>query len=383
LNNGVINYTDNFIKPHYSMRMTGMTGNVGAIHSNLPQSAPITINGKVDDEAPISISGSLNPLFSPMLLDMKLTATGVDLPKLTTYALKYAGYPIVKGKLSLDVEYHIKDNQLSANNSLKVDQLTFGDKVDGPDATHLPVPFLISLLTDSNGQINLDLPISGTINDPQFSIGGLIVRVFVNIIEKVVTSPFSLLAHAFGGGGEEMAYIEFDPGSAKLTDAGKAKLDNLAKALAERPQLKLDIIGRADMTADDAGLRDHILNSQIKKSKTLEEEDHGSTALSEADRARAIDKIYSAAKFDKPRNFIGLAKSLPTADMEKLIIANTKVTEDDIRALALRRESAVHAYLTDTAHVTPDKLFSIAPKLSGEGIKDKGAISRVDFELKM
>jgi hypothetical protein len=383
LNDGVINYTDNFIKPHYSMRMTGMKGNVGAIHSDLPQSAPITINGKVDDEAPIAISGSMNPLFSPMLLDMKLTATGVDLPKLTTYALKYAGYPIVKGKLSLDVEYHIKDNQLSANNSLKIDQLTFGDKVDGPDATHLPVPFLISLLTDSNGQINLDLPISGTINDPQFSIGGLIVRVFVNIIEKVVTSPFSLLAHAFGGGGEEMAYIEFDPGSAKLTDAGKAKLDSLAKALAQRPQLKLDIIGRADMTADDAGLREHILSSQIKKSKNLEEEDDGGATVTEADRARAIEKIYSAAKFDKPRNFIGLAKSLPTAEMEKLIIANTKVTEDDIRALALRRESVVHAYLTDAAHVTPDKLFSIAPKLSGEGIKDKGAISRVDFELKM
>jgi hypothetical protein len=244
------------------------------------------------------------------------------------------------------------------------------------------VPFLISLLTDSNGQINLDLPIAGTINDPQFSIGGLIARVFVNIIEKVVTSPFTLLAHAFGGGGEEMAYIEFDPGSFKLTDAAKVKLDNLAKALTQRPAIKLDMIGRADLATDNAGLRVAILERQIKKSKNLEE-DASDATITDAERARAIEKIYAAAKFDKPRNMIGFAKTLPTAEMEKLILANTVVTDDDIRALALRRESVVRAYLTDTAHIPPEKLFSIAPKLSGEGIKDQGAISRVDFELKM
>ena len=384
LNNGIINYTDNFINPHYTMRMTGMTGSVGAIRSNLAQSAPISINGKVDGDAPIAISGSLNPLFNPMLLDVRLTADGVDLPKLTTYALKYAGYPIVKGKLSLDVDYHIKDNQLMATNSLKIDQLTFGDKVDGPDATHLPVPFLISLLTDSDGRINLDLPISGTINDPQFSIGGIIVDVLLNVLKKVVTSPFSLLSHVFGdGGGEEMAYIEFDPGSSKLNDAGKAKLDKLAQALTQRPQLKMDIIGRADIAADQAGLREHILESQIKKSKNLEEEATDFNQVSQAERDRAVNKIYSSAKFDKPHNAIGFAKTLPTAEMEKLIVANTKVGDDEIRALALRRESVVHAYLTDTAHVASERLFSVAPKLSGDDIKDQGAISRVDFELKM
>ncbi len=383
LNNGIINYTDNFVKPHYSMRMTGMKGKVGTIRSDQPQSAPIDIDGKVDDKAPIAISGSLNPLFSPMLLDMKLTAAGVDLPNLTTYALKYAGYPIVKGKLSLSVEYHIKDNKLDATNSLMIDQLTFGDKVEGPDATHLPVPFLVSLLTDSNNQINLDLPISGTLNDPQFSIGGLILKVFLNLIGKVITSPFSLLSHAFGGGGEEMAYVEFDPGSATLTQAAKDKLDKLAKVLVQKPQLKMDMTGRADMTVDNAGLREHILDSQIKKSRSMEAEDSDGSVISAADRARAIDKIYSDSKFDKPRNMIGFAKSIPPAEEEKLIIANTKITDDEIRALALRREAVVHAYLTDTEHITPDRLFTIAPKLSGDGIKDKGAISRVDFDLKM
>ncbi len=385
LNNGVINYTDNFIRPHYSMRMTGMTGSIGTagktMNSATDEAVPISINGKVDDDAPLVISGTLNPLFNPILLDVRMTASGINLPNLTAYSAKYAGYALEKGKLSLDVEYHIKDNQLAANNSLKIDQLTFGDKVDSPDATHLPVNFIVSLLTDSNGQINLDLPISGTINDPQFSIGGLIFRVFINLVEKVVTSPFSLLAHAFSGG-EELAYIEFAPGSAQLTDASKGKLDQLAKQLGQRASLKLDIIGRADMAADSSGLRDYLLAKRIIKMKA----GAGSAdvvTVNDVDRADAIDKIYAGEKFEKPRNAIGFAKSLPTAEMEKLIIANTVITDDDLRNLALKRESVVQNYLTDSAHIGADRLFLVAPKLSGSDIKDKGAVSRVDFDLKM
>jgi hypothetical protein len=368
------------------MRMTGVKGSVGAIHSNLAQSAPINLDGKVDDEAPIAISGSLNPLFAPMLLDIKMTANGVDLPRLTSYSAKYAGYPIVKGKLSLDVQYHIQDNQLSATNSLKLDQLTFGEKKQSPDATSLPVPFLVSLLTDQSGQINLDLPISGTINDPQFSIGGLIVKVLFNLLGKVITSPFTLLAHSFGGG-DELAYIEFASGSAVLSDASKVKLDSLAKALEQRPALKLDIIGRADLTADDLGLRTHLLDIELAKDHAHETADESKVepeaALTPAERVKAIDRLYSAAKFDKPRNMIGFAKTLSTAEMEKLIIANTKVSEDDLRALAIRREKVVRAYFNDAAHVAPERLFIIAPKLNGTDIKDKGAVTRVDFALKM
>ena len=384
LNNGVVNYTDNFIKPHYSMRMTGVQGSIGAMRSDLAQAASINLNGKVDGEAPMAISGSLNPLFAPLLLDIKLTASSIDLPRLTTYSLKYAGYPIVKGELSMDVDYHIKDNQLQANNTLVIDQLTFGDRVDGPDATHLPVPFLISLLTDSDGKINLNLPISGTINDPQFSIGGLIARVFLDMVEKVAVSPFALLAHSFGNtsGGDELAYIEFPPGSAVLTPASKTKLDSIAQALEKRPALQLDITGRADMTADADGMRHRRLEHQIRRSIDPEDQSADSV-ISETQRSAAIDRIYSAAKFTKPRNAIGIAKTLPQAEMQNLIITNTVISDDDITNLAVRRESVVHAYLTDVCHIDNGRLYAIAPRLSGEGITDKGAISRVDLDLKM
>jgi len=383
--NGTINYTDNFIKPHYSMRMTGVQGSIGAMRSDQAQAAPVILNGRIDDEAPLAISGTVNPLYSPLLLNIKLTASEIELPRLTTYSLKYAGYPIIKGELSLDVDYHVKDNQLTANNSLILDQLTFGDKVEGPDATHLPVPFLISLLTDSEGRINLDLPISGTLNDPQFSIGGLIGRVFLDMVEKVAISPFALLAHSFGhtSGGDELAYIEFDSGSAILSTAAKNKLDTIVQALKKRPALQLDVSGRADVNADTEGLRHQKLEAQIRRFVYPDGEEGANALVSIPDRARAVNQIYSAAKFTKPRNALGIAKTLPVADMEQLIITNTVVTDDDIRDLALQRESVVHAYLTDADHVAPERIYAVAPRLSGEGITDKGAISRVDLDLKM
>ena len=383
LNNGTINYSDNFIKPHYTMRMTGMTGSVGAINSALAQVAPVSLRGQLDGDAPIAITGSMNPLFAPMMLDINMTATGVDLPHMTTYAAKYAGYPIEKGKLSLDVHYQIQDNKLTATNSLILDQLTFGDKGDSPDATHLPVPFLVSLLTDQDGKINLNLPISGTLNDPEFSLGGLIFKVLEDVLEKIILSPFSLFSHASDGSGDELSYIEFASGSSELSVDSLSKLDTLAKALVQHPKLILDMTGRADMQADDSGLRAYLLDRQIKRLLLDQHPDADPTAIAPAIRAKAIEQLYSAAKFVKPRNALGLAKSLPVADMEQLLLTNISFGEDNLRSLALARESAVRQYLTANAHIGADRMFSIAPKLDASDIKDKGAVTRVDFALEM
>ena len=386
---GNINYTDNFVKPNYTANMTGMNGTVGAIASDKPQPAPIDLNGKIDNDAPVAISGSLNPLFKPMFLDIKASANGVELPRLTPYAAKYAGYAIEKGKLSMDVNYHIENDKLVAQNSVRIDQLTFGDKIDSPTATKLPVLLAVALLKDRNGQININLPISGTLSDPEFSIGGIIVRIFVNLIVKAVTSPFALISSAFGGsGGDELGYAEFAPGSATLTAATQSKLDTLAKALTDRPALKLDLIGRVDPKSDTDGVRQQILNRKLKalklKDSASQSEDAQSddVTLTDADKDKYMGKVYSSEKFDKPRNVIGLAKSLPTADMEKLIVANTTVTQDALSALATRRAEVVRKYLETKGQIPLERIFLIAPKLTADGIKDKGQPSRVDFALK-
>jgi hypothetical protein len=389
LQSGNINFTDNFVKPNYTVNMTGMGGTIGSIASDKPQPATIDLRGKVDNDAPLQISGSLNPLFKPMFLDIKASANGVQLPRLTPYSAKYAGYPITKGKLSMDVQYKIENDKLVAQNDVRIEQLTFGDHVDGPNVTKLPVMLAVSLLKDRDGTINLNLPISGSLSDPQFSIGGIIMRVFVNLIVKAVTSPFALISSMFGSGGgdAELSYIEFEPGSSEITADIRKKLDTLGYALHQRPALKIDVMGRADPAVDDAGLRQEVLNRKmraLKRKDVIEKEGQPTgkdNSLSDADRAKYMEKIYKDEKFKKPRNVVGLAKSLPPEEMQKLIVDNTPVTEDDLRNLAQRRADVVRNYLQDQSIISADRIFLIAPKLTAEGIKDKGQGSRVDLSL--
>ena len=387
LKGGNINFTDNFVKPNYTANLTGVAGTIGAIASDNPQPATIELNGKVDDDAPLVISGSLNPLASPMFMDVKASANGLELTRLTPYAAKYAGYVIEKGKLSMQVSYRIENQQLQAENDVRLDQLTFGERVDSPTATKLPVMLAVALLRDNQGRININLPITGSLSDPQFSVGGIIFKVFMNVITKAVTSPFALLGSMFGGG-EELAYTEFLPGQTSLTPEATAKLDNLAKALKNRSALKLDIIGRVEPATDSDGIRQILLLQKMRelkwkdvhqKDRTIKKED---IVITDAEKAKYVEEVYQVEKFTKPRNAIGLAKTLPTAEAEKMILANTQVTPEALRALAQKRADAVRDYLEDVSGVERERLFLIAPRLNADGIKDKGSPNRVDFSLK-
>ncbi|MFQ6686307.1 DUF748 domain-containing protein, partial [Bordetella pertussis] len=254
LKGGKVTFTDRFVKPNYTAELSRIEGSVSAVSSRQPKPAKVNVAGRVYTSAPFSISGTVQPFAQFLSLDLKASAKGVDLPRFTTYSAKYVGYPIKRGKLSLDVQYQIKDRALQASNRVVLNQLTFGDKTDSPDAVKLPVLLAVALLKDSRGNIDINLPISGSLDDPQFSVGGIIVRVLVNLVVKAVTSPFTLLASAFGGG-EELSYIEFDPGSAALTPEAESRIETLAKALNDRPGLKLDVAGRADPASDEEGLR--------------------------------------------------------------------------------------------------------------------------------
>jgi hypothetical protein len=387
LQGGNINFTDNFIKPNYSASLSNMAGSIGALASDKPQPAAIELRGQVDGDAPVLISGSLNPLAKPLFLDLKASARNIELTRLTPYAAKYAGYAIDKGKLSMEVSYHIENNTLSAQNRLNLDQLTFGEQVDSPDATKLPVKLAVALLKNRHGEIDINLPISGSLSDPQFSVGGILFRVFVNMIVKAVTAPFALLGNAFGGG-EELAYIEFAPGTATLSAAAQAKLDTLVKALKDRPGLKLDIAGRVDPLSDVGGLqrasltqqlKNQMLKERLRQNKEVAPEE---LVVTDADKARYLERVYKDQKFTKPRNVIGLAKSIPVAEMEQLILANTTVSAEQMNALALRRAELVRSYLETRGAIGPERLFLIAPKMTADGIKDKGSPNRVDFVLK-
>jgi hypothetical protein len=387
LAHGNINFSDHHIKPNYSANLTDIKGAVTGLSSSPKSRAAVKLAGFVNHDAPIDITGEINPLGPSLYADIKAVAKDIELSPMTPYSAKYAGYDIEKGKLSLDVHYHIEDQKLTAENHVFLDQLTFGDKVDSPDALNLPILLAVSLLKDRQGQIDIHLPVSGSFNDPQFSIGGIIVKVIVNLITKAVTAPFALLSSAFGGT-EELSYATFDPGRSTLTDSARKKLQTLAKALNDRPGLKLEITGRSDPATDTDGLRHALLRRKVVAEKLKDTgkksgpDSAGNVTLSDSEYAKYLRAAYSDADIKKPRNFIGMAKKLPVPEMEKLLLAHIHVTGNDIRELANRRALTVKDYLVHEGKVPQQRIFIVAPKVTAAGIKDKSKASRVDFALK-
>uniref|UniRef100_UPI0028AFA38C DUF748 domain-containing protein n=1 Tax=Achromobacter sp. TaxID=134375 RepID=UPI0028AFA38C len=387
LSRGRMTFTDRFVKPNYVAEVSAIEGAITAVSSTNPQPAKVKVTGRVYTTAPLSISGIVQPFAKFLTLDLKVSAKGVDLPRFNTYSAKYVGYPIKRGKLSVDLEYKIKDRALQASNHVVLNQLTFGDKTNSPDATKLPVLLAVALLKDSRGNIDINLPISGSLDDPEFSVGGIVVRVVMNLVVKAVTSPFSLLASAFGGG-EELSYVEFTPGSAALTEDSQQRIDTLIKALTDRPALKMDISGRADPKTDMEGLRQAWVDGQIRAAKAADTAPRGKkpnpagVQVSAAERTKYLEEVYDDADIkDKPRNFIGMAKSVPTDEMEAMLRGVAPVGDEQLRQLADARAQAVYEKLLAQEGLA-DRVFIVAPQLDADGIKDEGQPSRVDFSLK-
>ncbi len=387
LQGGNVNYSDYFIKPNYTANMMNIGGSVTGLSSESGSTANVDLRGELNS-APVLIAGKVNPLAREIFLDLKAGVQGFELGPLSPYSGKYAGYAIQKGKLTLDLHYFIENRKLQAENKLFLDQLTFGEKVESPDATKLPVQLALALLKNRRGEIDINLPISGSLDDPKFSVGGIIARIFVNLIVKAVTSPFALLGSLFGGGAD-LAYVEFNPGYSVITPAAETRLKALANALLDRPALKLDIIGRVDPGSDNEGIRlaqmEHKIKAQKLKAIVKQGEDAGSVEdvkLAPEEYQKFLKLAYKEESFPKPRNMIGLAKDLPPQEMEKLMLTNARVTDEDMRALANQRAQAAKDWLIHTGQVPPERVFIIAPKLDAGDIKDKGKASRADFSLK-
>ncbi|MDX9707700.1 MAG: DUF748 domain-containing protein, partial [Azospira sp.] len=328
LQGGRIAFSDNFVKPNYSANLTRLAGRVTGLSSAEGTVAELELRGSYDDLAPLTVTARLNPLAVRRTLDLDAEVKGIEMTGFTPYSGKYAGYAIDKGKLSLFLQYKLDGNDLRAENRVFLDQLTFGAPVVSPDATTLPVTLAVSLLKNRAGEIDINLPIAGSLDDPEFSIGGVIVKVIVNLFVKAVTSPFALLGSAFGGG-EEMAYVEFDPGYAALAAPMQERLRVLAKALEERPALKLEIAGRIDPDTDREGLKQAMLLRRVKAQRLAELVKQGtetgsvdSVEIADKDYPRYLERAYKAEKFPKPRNMVGLTKDLPVEEMEKLMLAN-------------------------------------------------------------
>jgi hypothetical protein len=359
--NGRVQFTDNFIKPSYSLALSELEGVIGAFDSvgavyTEPAMATVSLRGKAEGSAALEINGKLNALANPLAVDVVTKVTDLDLPSLSPYSVKYAGYGIQRGKLSMEAHYRIQpDGRLDATNSLVLRQLVFDEQADGA-RSNLPVRLAAALLADSNGVIDLNLPISGSLNDPQFSIGPVIGRALLNLFSRILTSPFSLLKSAFAtsAGSSETAVVPFVAGSSDLSPGARKDLDGIAQALAQKSSLQITVTGVANTALEADGFRKERLRqlAQFEKRRAIVAAAPTATAppaaqltVSAAEYPALLKKVYAATDMPKPRNLIGMAKDLPVDEMERLLAGQVDVTDESIRGLALQRGAAVRDYL--------------------------------------
>ncbi|HEX4025909.1 MAG TPA: DUF748 domain-containing protein [Steroidobacteraceae bacterium] len=263
ITDGSANFTDHTVRPNFSAAILGLRGTIIGLSSDPSSRAMVQLEGSVNRYAPVSISGQVNLLSAATFTDLNMSFSNIELTTFNPYSGKFAGYSIAQGKLTTTMHYHVENRRLDATHHIVIDQLEFGPATATKPAVPLPVKLAVALLKDRNGVISLDLPVSGSIDDPNFHIGPIIWKVFVGLVTKIVTAPFSWLGSLFGGGGQQLAYVDFAPGSAALAAPQTQKLIQLSKALLQRPQLQLDIPLHTLSVADDAALAHSALEQAV------------------------------------------------------------------------------------------------------------------------
>lgn len=384
LHQGNINFHDRFIKPNYHANLTGLTGQIGPLYPG--KFGVIDIQGTIDKTAPLKINGKIEPFSDNLFLDLNAKVKDIDLPPFSPYSGKFVGYAIEKGKLSADVNYQIENGALSADNKIFLDQFTLGEKIDREDAVSLPLDLAITLLKNRRGEIDIHLPLKGSINDPEFNLGDIIFQTFVNLITKAITSPFTLLGSAFEGG-EELSEITFTPGFANIEDESLQRLQTLSEILNDRPSLELEISGHVDPVTDHEGLKLAMLQNKVKSQKLAEDIKKGITndtltdiTLDPEEYSKYLEIAYKKEDFEKPKNIIGLTKGLPDAEMEQLMLEHTEIHDNDLKVLAENRANAARNWLIENGRIANERIFVVSTHETK--IDKQKAGNRVEFSLK-
>ena len=359
-------FRDASLEPAVRTGISDLTGTIKGLSSKQLAKADVDLAGRVDKVAPLKITGTINPLSEVAFTDLVMTLDNMDLTPEGPYSGKYVGYRLSKGKLSFDLKYKISQKVLEAENKVLVDQLTFGDKTNSPDATSLPVPLAVALLKDRKGRIEIDLPIRGDLGDPDFKYGKVVLSTLLNLLTKIVASPFTLMGKLIpgGGDGEELQFIEFQPGSAAVVSEETKKIEALAKALEERPGLRLDITGTADPTRDRDAIRVNKLNEELR---TMRQRERGKAAakdepLSIDDEQRLVTELYEQrrnqlAASAPPQPAGAPLKPLTVQEMKQQLTASLPVNETDLRTLARQRAEQVRDQLIEVGKLAEERVF--------------------------
>ena len=392
LQDGTLDFTDLSLRPQFGAKIYALNGVVSGLSSSRDSRSRIELDGQVDEFGSARVRGELNPFAPTNNTDLNVVFKNIDMVAASPYTMKFAGYKIAEGKISLDLQYKVRARQLEGSNQIVIDKLLLGERVDSPDALKLPLEMAIALLKDSDGRIDLGLPVSGNLDDPQFSYGALISKAVGAVLTRIVTAPFRALASLFGGGsaaGEKLEVIDFDPGSDRLAPPESEKLRQVGQILAKRPQLKLSVPSPYSEAADGAALREHALRVAVAQRAgiKLAPGDEAGPVNATEDSVRAALRSLYAQRFGAGE----LAKQQTTGDgdskaaaaaslygrLQERLEQSQPLGPDDLARLGAQRSSTILAALV-AAGVDAQRVSAAAP---GQIASDAGKPVPAKLEL--
>ena len=389
INDGSANFADFSLTPNFATAIQQLNGQIGTIDSRQAKPASVDIKGKVDRYAPVTIKGSVNP-FDPMAaLDIATSFKRVELTTLTPYSGKFAGFRIRKGRLNLDLHYVITKGQLKAENKVVVEQLQLGEKVDSADAVDLPIRLAIALLKDSDGKISIELPVTGDLNNPQFSVMPIVWQTLRNLVVRAATAPFKFIGGLISGGGaEDLGNVSFAAGSSELSKDAEGALNTLAKALKERPALRLEIEGTAAASSDGPFLAAQRLEREYQYNyyKILQRRGDKVPAqasllvVPEKEKAPLLEGIYrTRLKQQPPAEWKNLSDDDRTTKLREGVITFWSGSDVLLRQLGQDRASTIKDYLVDKAQLEDERVYFIDANL-GQAEKDGRVVTPMHLD---
>ncbi|HEV7356581.1 MAG TPA: DUF748 domain-containing protein [Steroidobacteraceae bacterium] len=386
------NFADLSVKPNFATGIQNLEGTVSGLSSKENSRAKVDLHGSVGEFSPVAITGEVNALSARLYADLSMSFKNIELSTFNPYSGKFAGYNISKGKLTTELHYKVDGRKLDAQHHITVDQLEFGEKTESKDAVSLPVKLAVALLKDRDGVIDLDLPITGSLDDPKFKLGPIIWKVFVNILEKAVTAPFALLGSLFGGG-PDLQFVDFRPGAADLDPAATAKAQSMVKALNARPQLKIEIpiatVGDLDRphlveVKFQAQIQEDLAATAARKKSSVPAP--GYDQLDPATQLDLLTKLYKKNIGADPKfpESIDALKTKPEKTAAKNdylsheLHEHLAVGESDLAALGQQRATNLQTALLTDSQIDPARVFLVA---NGKA-KDQGGQIRLELSLK-
>jgi len=365
INKGVIYFTDKSPTTPFSYRMTTVNGNLRNV-SNQKNNASLSIQGKMGGYAPFSMKGSFNLSGKYPYVNLTAETANQDLVIFSPYSGRHAGYKISKGQVALQVDYKIQSNKVHGKNHLVIQHLTFGEKVESPEATNMPVRLGVALLSDRNGVIDLDLAIEGDLDDPEFSVGSLIWKIIKNLLGKAVSAPFKSLMSLVSSNSDPES-ITFAPGSEYLDKTQIDALKSLSNALMQRPQLQLDVRGNADPDIDGNALKE----AQLLKMLTRNMPAGSKWAAASVKKAPLRDTLFAYYKRTEKKDWHSLLPNASSGDIpEELqvqaanqvwseLLANQKLPQNTLQYLANARAQNIKLELINVNATLGERIFVV------------------------